>query len=51
MNNTTLFDYHSTMKANPIIARFHIRKLHFVNWYSKTKIARITRVPSEKVCK
>jgi len=42
MNNYALFDYHSTMKANPIIARFHICKLHFVNWYNKTKIAKIT---------
>ena len=37
-----LFDYHTLMKANPIIARFNICKFKFVHKYSLTHIAKIT---------
>ena len=42
MTNSTLVDYHSIIKANPIIAKFHICKLHFVNLFNKTNFAKIT---------
>jgi len=38
----TLFDYHTLMKANPIVARFNICKFKFVHKYSLTHIAKIT---------
>ena len=42
MNYSVLFDYHVFMKSNPIIARFHICKLKFVNNLKIKQIARIT---------
>ena len=39
---TTLFDYHLLMKLNPIITRFKICKLYFVNNYKISYIAKIT---------
>ena len=39
---SNLFNYHLFMKSNPIIARFHICKLKFVNNYPINQIAKIT---------